>query len=103
MLALAAVALLSLVLGILLGWKGVLAPLLGYAVWRVLSATMRSMVGDARATTASEGAPRPVAQDERVLYWCEECGTEVVLVVRGSGAAPRHCGTRMHERAEILS
>ena len=34
---------------------------------------------------------------------CEECGTELVLLVRGSGKAPRHCGGSMHERAELLS
>jgi DNA-directed RNA polymerase subunit RPC12/RpoP len=44
-----------------------------------------------------------VLGDERVLYWCEECGTEVMLVIRGSGTPPRHCGTKMHERAELLS
>ena len=45
----------------------------------------------------------PVTGDERVLYWCEECGTELVLLVRGSGDPPRHCMAKMHERAELLS
>jgi hypothetical protein len=26
-----------------------------------------------------------------------------VLTVRGSGLAPRHCATKMHERSEVLS
>jgi hypothetical protein len=37
----------------------------------------------------------------RIVFRCQECGTEVLLLVRGSEAPPRHCGERMHEREEI--
>lgn len=94
----------AIVVGVAFGWKFVLAPLLGLLIFRWATVTLRSMVDDGRARVgAEEQQPRPVTADERVLYWCEECGTELLLVVRGSGTAPRHCAARMHERAELLS
>lgn len=96
--------LVAVVVGLSFGWKFVLAPLLGYAIFRWATGTLRAMVHDGQArVTAEEQQPRPVTGDERVLYWCEECGTELVLLVRGSGDPPRHCMARMHERAELLS
>lgn len=97
-------ALLAVVVGVAFGWRFVFAPLLGIAIFSWATATLRSMVNDGRAhVEADEQQPRPVSADERVLYWCEECGTELLLVVRGSGAQPRHCAMKMHERAELLS
>lgn len=91
------------IIGSAFGWRFVFAPLLGLLIFRWATATLRAMVHDGQAhVTAEEQQPTVVAVDERVLYWCEECGTEVVLVVRGSGAAPRHCAAPMHERAELL-
>ena len=94
----------AVLVGLSFGWKWVFAPLLGYAIYRWATGTLRAMVYDGQARVAAdEQQPRPVAADERVLYWCEECGTELVLLIRGSGKAPRHCGGAMHERAELLS
>jgi hypothetical protein len=94
----------AVLIGVAFGWKFVFAPLLGLLIFRVATANLRAMVTDGRARIgADEQQPQEVAPDERVLYWCEECGTELVLLVRGSGAAPRHCGAGMHERAELLS
>ena len=77
--------------------KWALAPLLGLFVWKVGTASLRSMAARADAPSS----PTPVAAaDARTLYWCEPCGTEVLLVIRGSGLPPRHCGERMHERRE---
>lgn len=96
--------LVALVVGLSFGWKYVFAPLLGAAIFLWALAMLRSMVHDGRARVdAEQQSPRPVTGAERVVYWCEECGTELVLVVEGSGVAPRHCGSRMHERAELLS
>ena len=95
-----------LLVGLTLGWKFVFAPLLAYAVFAFATANLRAMVNDGRSRmTAEEQQPRPVDADapERTVYWCEECGTEVVLMVLGSGVAPRHCGSAMHEGAELLS
>lgn len=99
-----AVAGLVALVGATTEWRYVLAPLLAYAIIRWAFATFRSMVHDGAAMGAASGEPpAPVTDDERTLYWCEECGTEVLLLVRGSGTPLRHCGTRMHERTEILN
>lgn len=90
--------------GELVGYRWVLAPIFGFALYRWLTGSLRAMVTDARGLEALEGdGPRPVSDDERTLYWCEDCGTEVLLVVRGNGRAPRHCGSAMHERVELLN
>lgn len=39
--------------------------------------------------------------DARTVYRCDACGTEVLLLIRGSDTPPRHCGERMSEREEI--
>ena len=85
--------------------KFVLAPLLGLAIWTWARATLRSFTRGAHGVgeIVTSDDPQPVLdRPERTLYWCEECGTELVLVVRGSGTPPRHCGTRMHERHELV-
>jgi hypothetical protein len=43
----------------------------------------------------------PPPADVRITYYCEECGTEVLLLRKGSEAAPRHCGEAMIMREEI--
>lgn len=99
LLPLAAVA---VVVGMELGWRYVFAPLLGWAFIAWAFASLRSMAGGGTpAASEGENEPRPVRARERVLYWCEECGTELLLLVRGSGVNPRHCGTKMHQREEI--
>ena len=97
---LAAVAVL---VGINLGWQWVLAPLLGLFMLRWLLGSLRALVGDAKHLEAEQAEPQAVGSDERTLFWCEECGTEVLLLIRGTTRAPSHCGQRMHERTEILS
>ena len=94
---------LAIIAGINFGWQWILAPLLGYALLRWLLGSLRALVTDAKHLEAQESVPEPVGTDERTLFWCEECGTEVVLVVRGTSRAPSHCGQRMHERTEILN
>ena len=90
--------------GVNVGWQWVLAPLLGAALLRWLLGSLRALVHDARELDGDEAAPAaPVSSDERTLFWCEECGTEVLLLVRGTARAPSHCGQRMNERTEILS
>ncbi len=103
-LALAAFALVALIVGQGFGWKYVFAPLLGWAFIRWALASLRSMAaGGTPAAMERENAPRVASTlRERTMYWCEECGTELLLVMRGSGVIPRHCGTRMHERVEVL-
>ena len=104
-LALAVVAVVLAVAGLIgvnFGWRWVFAPVLGYAVFRWLMGSLRSLVHDAKNLESQEADPTPVSGDERTLFWCEECGTEVLLLVRGTSRATSHCGQRMHERTEIL-
>ena len=104
LLVLVPLAIAAVVVGNTFGWKWILAPLLAGAMIRWSFATFRSMVhGGQGLADGPEDGPAPVGPDERTLYWCEECGTEVLLLVRGSGTPLRHCGTRMHERTEILN
>ena len=92
------VALASLV-GINLGWRFVFAPLLAWALLKWLLASLRVLYTD---TKYAGGDTLPVSANERTVFWCEECGTEVQLVVRGTQRAPSHCGQRMNERTELL-
>ncbi len=91
----------AVVIGINVGWQWVLAPLLAFALLRWSIASLRVLVTDAKHLETGAGEAAPVGADERTLFWCEECGTEVLLLVRGTSRAPSHCGQRMHERTEI--
>ncbi len=89
----------ALIIAVVFGAKWVLAPLLGYAIFRVGTSTLRSMAAGAPGRV---DPPEPVLnRPERTLYWCEQCGAELLLLVRGAEAPPRHCGERMHERIEL--
>ena len=77
-----------------------LAPLLGLAILRVGYASLRSFQEGAAHIPSGEPTPLDV-REERTTYWCEGCGAELLLLVRGTGMPPRHCGERMHERAEV--
>lgn len=90
----------GVVVGVAWGVKWVLAPLLGLAILAWSRAMLRSMVHGGGATHDVEA--REPAANERTLYWCEECGTELLLTVRGEATPPRHCGARMHERVELV-
>lgn len=94
------VSVLAVLVGVNLGWRWVLAPLVAWALLRWSISSLRVLVTDARGGAGDEGVA-PVGADERTYYWCEECGTEVLLVVRGTARGPSHCGQRMHERTEI--
>jgi DNA-directed RNA polymerase subunit RPC12/RpoP len=77
----------------------VFAPLLGLAIWRVGYGSLASL--RAGGTHIPDGPPQPVNPAvERVVYWCDGCGAELLLLARGAEVAPRHCGERMTERRE---
>jgi hypothetical protein len=78
----------------------VFAPLLGLFIWRLGIASFGSLRQG--AAHIPDGPPEPVdTAAERVVYWCDGCGTELLLLVRGAAVAPRHCGERMTERREV--
>ena len=78
----------------------VLGPLVGLGIARIGLATFASL----RSGAAHIPEGDPVAVDprvERVTYWCDGCGAELLLLMRGTEIAPRHCGERMTERHEV--
>jgi hypothetical protein len=95
------VAAIAVAIGVTFGWQWVLAPLLAYGLLRWSIASLRVLVTDGRNLGDEEARAAPVSPDERTLFWCEECGTEVMLLVRGTARGPSHCGQRMNERTEI--
>lgn len=92
----------AVLVGVNWGWRWVLAPVLGYVVLHWLLASLRALVPRQGDGDAADDEPEPLADGQRTLFWCEECGTEVLLLVRGTPRAPSHCGQRMHERTELL-
>ncbi len=75
------------------------AVAIGFAIYTVGTAMLRNMAADAGAAPAP---PEPVIDpNERTVFRCELCGTELLLVVRGEETAPRHCGERMSARTEV--
>jgi hypothetical protein len=102
----AVVVTVAVLIGANLGWQYVGAPLLGYAVYKFVIGNLRGLAHAGRMGAPDEDevvAGGPVPPDQRTLFWCEECGTEVLLLVRGTTRPPSHCGQRMHERTELLS
>lgn len=89
----------GVLVGINAGWRYVFAPLLAWVLLKWLLASLRVLYTDSKY---GGGAVAPVSANERTVFWCEECGTEVQLVVRGTQRAPSHCGQRMNERTELL-
>ncbi len=78
----------------------VFGPLLGLFIYRVGVASLGSFRRG--ASYIPDSPPQPVdTRAERVTYWCDGCGAEMLLLVRGTPVSPRHCGERMHERREV--
>lgn len=94
------VLLTAVVIGTNFGWRWVLAPLMGFAVLTWLFASLRVLVDPGR--NAGGDVDDDVDDGTHTVFWCEECGTELLLIVRGTSRAPSHCGQRMHERRELV-
>lgn len=76
------------------------APLLSLAILWIGLGSLRSLqLGGAHIPDGDPEVVDPTV--ERTTYWCAGCGAEVLLLVRGTDAPPRHCGERMRERIEI--
>jgi hypothetical protein len=92
----------AVAVGMLFGWRWVLAPLMGWLILAWLLGSLRALVHAGRMGVGEPVDPLD-AEAGRTLFWCEECGTEVLLLVRGTDRAPSHCGQRMHERTELTN
>lgn len=55
----------------------------------------------ARRPHEPAGPPEPPPPGVRVTFWCENCGTEVLLLRQGTESPPRHCGEQMLRREEV--
>ena len=81
-----------------------LAILFGIGIFVVGFGSIRSLVrpsGPSDEEIAVEEALEAKGSPARVLYWCENCGAEILIVQRGNGHGFRHCGDQMHKREEI--
>ncbi|MHB8510751.1 MAG: hypothetical protein ACYDCC_01105 [Actinomycetota bacterium] len=78
-----------------------IAILIGVVIAGFGIGSIRSLT---RPSGYSDADEEPYRSDPnvRVLYWCENCQAEIVVVKRGSGQGFRHCGESMHMREEIL-
>jgi DNA-directed RNA polymerase subunit RPC12/RpoP len=69
-----------------------IAVLIGYGIWRVGMATLRSAAGGELPSQRPE--PEDV-EDLEVFFVCAECGTEFQVTRLGQATVPRHCGEKM--------
>lgn len=79
----------------------VLAPLLGVVIWWIGVGSLASLRRGAAHLPSGDPTPLDL-QVERITYWCEGCGAELLLLVRGTDMPPRHCGERMTPHTEVL-
>lgn len=79
---------------------GLVILFLGFGVLRGFAVPRRGP-GSASSPAPLE-VPKPLPEGVRILYWCENCGMEVLLLRLGSENPPRHCGEPMNRREEIL-
>ena len=70
----------------------VIAIAIGYAIWRIGIATLRSASGGILPSERHE--PEDVEELD-VFFVCAECGTEFQVTRLGEAQVPRHCGERM--------
>lgn len=75
-------------------WLLIISALgVGYAIWRIGIASIRSLAPDPEADVAPD---EPEDVDELDVYLvCGECGTEYKVSRLGELQVPRHCGERM--------
>ena len=74
-------------------WLNLLiAVLIGYVIWKIGIATIRSASG---GQLPSEQAEPEDVEDLEVFFVCAECGTEFRVTRLGEAQVPRHCGERM--------
>ncbi len=75
----------------------------------IVVAIALASIGIAMLRTLRTAAPSniPLPEPElppanvRVTYWCQECGTELLLIRKGSESPPRHCAEPMTKREEV--
>jgi hypothetical protein len=79
-----------------------LAVVFGVVILVVLLGTLRGFAGPRGGTKPPIEAVEPMPEGLRILYWCETCGFEVLVLRRGTESPARHCGESMVKREELL-
>lgn len=77
-----------------------IAVVIGLVILGVGFATLRGFAGP-----RTRGPALPTANllppGLRIVFWCDTCGTEVLLLRTGTEQPPRHCGEPMTKREEV--
>lgn len=80
-----------------------IAVLAGLAIFFFGFSVIRGFAGPrGRGGSVPLEAVKPMPEGVRILFWCDTCGTEVLLLRAGNENPPRHCGEPMLRREEIL-
>ncbi len=72
--------------------NALIALFIGYAIWKIGIATVRSASGG--QLPGDQPEPEDVEELE-VFFVCAECGTEFRVTRLGQAQVPRHCGEKM--------
>jgi len=80
-----------------------LAVVFGLVILFVLLGMVRGFAGPrgGAASGPQLETVEPMPAGVRILYWCETCGFEVLVLRKGTDNPPRHCGEPMARREEI--
>jgi DNA-directed RNA polymerase subunit RPC12/RpoP len=88
--------------------RTVIAVLIGLVIAGVGFGTLRGLARPAPGPRVDDAVPvipesAMVVHPEvvRVVFRCENCGTELLLLTKGTDAAPRHCGEHMTRREDV--
>jgi hypothetical protein len=81
--------------------RTIIAVVFGLVILGILMATLRGFAGPRGGGKPAIEAVEPMPEGLRILYWCETCGFEVLVLRRGTENPPRHCGESMAKREEI--
>ncbi|MGH2795724.1 MAG: hypothetical protein ACRDKG_15635 [Actinomycetota bacterium] len=79
-----------------------MAIVFGVVILVVLLGTLRGFAGPRGGGKPAIEAVEPMPEGLRILYWCETCGLEVLVLRRGTENPPRHCGESMIKREEMV-
>ena len=77
-----------------------IAIIVAFALSSIGIGMMRSL-GARRPRLEDAPPPAPPPPNVRITFWCENCGTELIVARTGSETAPRHCGEPMRKREEV--
>ena len=83
----------------------VIAVIAGLVIFFLGMGVVRGFAGPRRGMSSGPlplEAVKPLPEGVRILYWCDTCGMEMLLLRAGSEAPPKHCGEPMTRREEIL-